>query len=117
MNKGIINGKFSADGLKDVIEWIEMAETYKAEAPKKDPDASPLYWKYLKVDGLIEQLIENEDLNADWYSVYDEESNFDDLFLAALRHWGLDGRELEYRNELFYDGSEYWMEFWHIVLK
>lgn len=118
MNTGIENNKFTEDGLKDVIEWIEMAETYKNSPRQKRDDSSPLYWKFLDIEGLTEQLIENDDLNADWISLWEKDMNgFDTRFLSALRAWGLDGRELVYRNLTCYDGTERDRKAWHITLK
>jgi hypothetical protein len=116
--RAIEQGKFTEDGLKDVIEWIEMAECYKNTSAEKDFKSSPEYWKFLDVEGLTEQLIENEDGEVDWISLWEHDTwAFDDLFIEALRAWGLDGRELTYRNITNYDGSEKCQLAWHIVLK
>ena len=118
MKKAIENNKFTDEGLKDVIDWINMAECYKTEAPVKEPKSSPEYWKYLTVESLMEQLIEMDDSRADWESCYYDEigiSDFSDVFMLALASWGQ--REMVCRRELTWDGKEMHYKSNHLVLK
>ena len=107
MTKGIENNKLTAEGLQDVKNLIEVAECYKAEAPVKDPDGDPAYWTQLPVRDIIDELLQADDLEAEWkttgWTGFDSYKQLESCLSAEIKRAGW---AVKNQTVVYYDGEE-----------